>query len=235
MKPSDVLQVARDQLADSGQNFWTDNELYRYMGMALNTLVSKWPELGHEHATIDATAYRGYYEVPSSTDTTAFLSFKNVGWVGPDKSIEAAENMGTTWKLKRIDARNQYATQWDSTVTGKPQYWRDTIEPNKFAIYPTPDTTGKIFVEYFHQYDKFDSSSTFNTHVSPYSHMLVDYVLYRAFLKDQEMAGQATVYKGLWDEHIQEVEESLFKASNSDRIVTVKDEDIYPFTDLGAM
>jgi hypothetical protein len=233
MRPSDVVQIARDQMADPSQNFWGDPELYRYMTMGVNILVSKWPEtLGKATATIDATANVANYALPTSTDTTAFGNYLSVNWIAPGKSLADAQNLGIGYRLKKIDARSMYCTQSDSTSMGTPEYYRE-IDGEKFGVFPTPDSTGYFYVEYTAKNGNYSSTSNFSSDLAPFAHHLPDYILFRAFLKDQELQAQSTIYKQLWDEHLEEIEESLYQTSNSDRIVTIKDEDIFPSTDLG--
>ena len=232
MTPSQVKTIVRNQCADDSENFWTDTEIYLYMTMAQREILLRHPELNDQRSRIAANAYQGRYTLTGVTP----LNMEWVGWIeDPSTNGADAYDMDISYKLKRIDSLDMYATQGaDSTVSGQPEYYRWDDYDNVLQIYPTPDTTGQFMLHYRVHDADVSSTGSFISGIEPYAHFIADYCLYRMFLKDQELITEAQTYGGLWRRHMEEIERSVESRMMHDRFVTVKDEDDnYYSTDLG--
>jgi len=227
MNAQDIWTIVRDQVVDNSENFWSDNEIYRYMSMGLREMLLRFPELQQDQTTIPCVINQGNYTLPSN------FAVDYVGYVTLTDSTSAAQTSQYMEKLKKIGLTDQMSLYWDSSSTGEPVYYR-LYSPTQLNVYPVPDTTGNLLVQYRTHYADLASDSTFSSRVEPYAQNLVDYCQYRMYMKDQELVSEARNAKTLWNENLERMVDILAYNEGFDRYYTVKDEDNnYMSTDLG--
>lgn len=229
MTPLDIRTMIRDQITDPSENFWTEAEIYRYMSLGAREMILKFPELGESTTTVTATIGTANYSYTSTNP----ISISEIGYIRPGNSVSGNYAAEVYDKLKKIDRVDQYYLLGDSTQTGYPEYYREGNSPSTFYSVPAPDGTGTFVVRFFEQDPTLTASSTFNTSLEPYSHYLLDYCLYRMFMKDPELGAQGEAAGRLWVQHLKDLEEQLAFKAGRDRHYVVRDEDLYPYTDLG--
>jgi hypothetical protein len=227
MNALDIRTIVRDQVTDVSENFWSDNEIYRYMSMGAREMLLQYPELASDVTSIPVTIGQGYYTVPTSVQVNW------MGWVDSAHSVADATNIEVFKKLKKIDLTDQYSAMGDTTSSGAdPEYYNQTT-PTNINVYPSPSQTGSLVMEYVTHYADITSTTTFNNRIEPYAQYLVDYCTYRMFLKDQEMVTEAQTAKNLWKEGLENIGEYLAASKRSDRYFQVKNEDCYMSNQLG--
>jgi hypothetical protein len=212
MTPADVLTSVRDQLYEPVAGFWTDAELYRYMGqaeqeIALNIKCTQF------QTTVTSVTAQSMYTRPAA------YYIDRLTW---DKV-----------KLKKIDLTDYDALQRVAyggmyTIGRAMHYyeWDDQI-----GLWPIPSYSAPITIMGVQIPACTYTSSGFTVPV--YFHtMIQDYALYRAFAKDQNQS-QSQFFKKQWDEAMVRGFTYWRNKTNDDLYQVVKEEDSYRNVELG--
>lgn len=214
---ADLVSQAQSIFVDTG--LVSSNEWYVYLNQALKEIVIKNPELAHTDATMATVPGQSVYSFPSSA------SVLGINWVGYNDPGKETASTNVDWvskKLTRIDQYDQQAMYYDSTSTGTPQFYRMT-DSNEICVSPTPDTTGSFCFDWNQYPAAVASDSTIVGELEPFCHYAVDYMCFRAFLKDQASASIAGVYRNEWTGHLKDVSQTMTDRRRSDRFQCVKD------------
>ena len=176
MIPSDILSRVRDQLVESTAAFWTDAELYRYMSDAESEINNMVECNQVSTATTSVTATSGY-TLPADCLYMTRVEYNGV-------------------PLKLISQRERSALDQPgyggSLTKGDPTHWFQYA--NMTYMWPTPATAEVIRYYYVAQPAAIVTASTTFTIPQQFHAVIQDYVLYRAFTKDQDQ-GKAEWHK----------------------------------------
>jgi hypothetical protein len=178
MTPSDVLSRVRDQLAETTAAFWTNAELYRYMAdgeREVNLMVS------YNIVVTAATTTTGTsgYALPSSCLSVMRLTYDGVPLRKTDRNLRDRD---------ALDMPSYGGT----LQSGSPTHF---YEFTGYAyLWPTPDAAKTINYFFLKDPTEVASGTTAFTIPANYHNCLQDYVLYRAYLKDQDQ-GKSDWYK----------------------------------------
>lgn len=168
MTPDNVLSRVRDQLVEATAAFWSDAELYRYMSDAeseINNMVE---------------CYQTSTTTTTTTGTSAYTLATNCLMVTRMKYDGVP--------LKQIDKRERDALDmpgYGGTVqSGQPTHWYrygDTA-----YLWPVPADAKDLEYDFVGQPAAITTASTAFSIPQLYHPQIQDYVLYRAFVKDQD-------------------------------------------------
>lgn len=171
MIPSDVLSRVRDQLVEATAAFWSDAELYRYMTDAERDINNQ------------LHCYQLSTSVTSVTNTS--------GYTIPTNCLYIDRITFDTVPLKETNFRGQDMMDMPgyggSVQTGDPtHYYR--MGTNTVYLWPTPQRAAAIQYVYTAEPTAIATASTEFSIPANFHQPLQDYVLYRAFTKDQDQA-----------------------------------------------
>jgi hypothetical protein len=176
MTPSSILSRVRDQLVEATASFWTDAELYRYMSDAeseINNMVECYQLTGTAAAATGTSAYT----LPTDCVTVTRLTYDGV----PLKLVSQRERS------------NLDQPGYGSTVqTGDSTHWY--MYGGMAYLWPVPSRAPTI--KYWYVAEPVDISTASSSFSVPqqFQNAIQDYVLYRAFTKDQDQ-GKAEWHK----------------------------------------
>jgi hypothetical protein len=115
-------------------------------------------------------------------------------------------------------------------VIGRPMYYYEVI--NQIGLWPIPSYSATINIWGTQIPAQIATASTQFT-VGEYFHpMLVNYVMYRATLKDQD-DGRSKFFKGEWEKDLIRAYTFWNQYKNADYYHVVRDEDTYRELELG--
>jgi hypothetical protein len=188
---ANIITRVQDTLQDTTSVRWSEAELLRYINDAQREIVNLRPEAAADHANVQLAA---------GTEQT----IPDVGL----RLIKVVRNMSTTGssatgkraiRLVSSDILNAQDPDWhDPAVTGQSahgtivkNYIFDEDDPRKFYVYP--GISGNSYVEIVFSRTPTDLANTSATiYVDDiYGNAIVDFVLYRAYMKDAEYAANA--------------------------------------------
>lgn len=212
MTPTDIVSAARDLYNGTNDTFFTDTQMYNWIWQAEKELAKKaWLiEKHYQASTVAAT--QGY------TYPTYAIGVKRIAVNGR--------------KLKEITFRQDDAiTLSNQTITsqGWPIYYTDF----NFTIYmrPIPDSIYTIDLYTYNDAQPVSASSTIE--VPALFHFdIVDYLLFRMYFKDQNIAS-AEEHKTLWQGHVVDAVAYKNRKKRTDSFATVQSEEVLPVTILG--
>jgi len=188
-----LLLRVRDTLQDTTGVRWLDAELLRYVNDAQREIINLRPDASSTTANVDLVAGT------AQTIPTAGLRLIKVV-----RNMSAAGGSATGKRAIRIVDREILDTQepdWhDPTVSGDAthvsvvkHYIFDEDDPRRFYVYPGVLVTNAsaCFVEivYSAAPTEITSTSTAIQVDDIYANAIIDFVLYRAYMKDAEFAG----------------------------------------------
>ena len=190
---ANLLLRIRDTLQDTTGIRWLDAELLRYMNDAQREIVNLRPE------SASTTANVALVVGTAQTIPTAGLRLIKVV-----RNMSAAGGSATGKRAIRIVDREILDTQepdWhDPTVSGDAthattvkHYVFDEDDPRRFYVYPGASSTS-TFIEIVYSTSPTDFANTSSATMfidDIYANALIDYVLYRSYMKDAEFAGNA--------------------------------------------
>jgi len=189
---ANLLLRIRDTLQDTTGVRWLDAELLRYMNDAQREIVNLRPDSSADHANVQL-----------ATGTEQTIPDVGLRLIKVVRNMSAAGGSATGKRVIRIVDREILDSQepnWhDPTVTGDAahvaivkHYVFDEDDPRKYYVYP--GVSGNAFVEIVFSRSPTDFANT-SSAVSYlddiYANAIIDYVLYRAYMKDAEFAGNA--------------------------------------------
>jgi len=170
MIPSDILSRVRDQLVETTAGFWTDAEIYRYMSDAESEINNMVECNQVSKAASSVTATSGY-TLPTDCVAVTRLEFDGV----PLKQINQRERTA-------LDQPGHGGT----LQRGDPTHWY--VYGGMSYLWPVPTNIKTLNYYYIGQPVAITTASTLFTIPQQYHAAIQDYVLYRAFTKDQDQA-----------------------------------------------
>jgi len=189
---TNLLLRIRDTLQDTTGVRWLDAELLRYMNDAQREIVNLRPDAAADHANVQL-----------ATGTEQAIPDVGLRLIKVVRNMSAAGGSATGKRVIRIVDREILDSQepnWhDPTVSGDAahttvvkHYVFDEDDPRKYYVYP--GVAGNAYVEIVFSRSPTDFANT-SSAVSYlddiYANAIIDYVLYRAYMKDAEFAGNA--------------------------------------------
>jgi hypothetical protein len=187
---TNLLSRIRDTLQDTTSVRWTESELLNYINDAQREIVNFRPESSATTATITLAA-----------GTKQSLPAAGLRLIKVVRNMSAASN-GTgkrSIRIVNVDILNTQEPDWhDPTVSGDAahgtivkHYIFDEDDPRNFYVYP--GVSGNSYVEIVYSASPTDLSAASDT-ISVddiYANAIIDFVLYRAYMKDAEYAGNS--------------------------------------------
>lgn len=193
-----ILSRVRNILQDNAGVRWTDGELFDYLSDGQREIANFRPDATATHANV-LLATGTEQSIPS--DGLRLISVaRNMSGTATDATG------GRAISLVNLDVLNSEEPSWhDPTVTGKAahgtvvkHYIFDDRDPRKFSVYP--GISGSAYVEVI--YSKNPTSIGANTDLIQvddiFANSLINFVLYRAHLKDAEYAGNLSKSSGFY-------------------------------------
>jgi len=213
MTAGDVLTSVRSQLYEPTATFWADSELYGYMNQAEQEIALNIKCTQCQTSTTTVTA-QSMYTRP------AMYYIDRLTW---DKV-----------KLKKIDFTDYDALQrvaYGGLYTiGRSMHYYEYND--QIGLWPIPAYSATIDV-YGVAIPATINTTTAAFTVPVYFHnMIQDYVLYRAFAKDQN-ENQSKFFKQQWDQDMVRAYTYWRHKTNDDLYQVVKEEDSYRNVELG--
>ena len=188
---ANLISRIQDTLQDTTGVRWTSAELLRYINDAQREVVNFRPEATAKHVN-NSLATGTEQAVPG---LTLIKVVRNMS------SNQDGATGGRTIRLVDEDILNSIEPDWHNpTVTGDAahgtiikHYIFDPDDPKKFYVYPGVKSGLNAYIEIVYSDVPTDLSSTSSTIGMDdiYGNALVDYVLYRCYMKDAEFAGNA--------------------------------------------
>ena len=190
---ANLISRIQDSLQDTTGVRWTEAELLRYINDAQREVVNFKPAAAADHSNVQLAT-----GTEQSIPDVAMCLIKVV------RNMSATGGSATGKKAIRLvdeDILNSIEPNWhDPTVTGDAahgsvikHYIYDPDDPRRFYVYPGVKSGSNAYVELVTARNPTDLSSTSSTIYidDVYGNALVDYVLYRCYMKDAEFAGNA--------------------------------------------
>ena len=188
---TNLLSRIKDILQDTTSVRWPEAEILRYINDAQREIVNYKPE---SSAKTD--------NVQLATGTKQALPADGLRLIKVTRNMSAASGSATGKRAIRIvnvDILNTQEPDWnDPTVSGDAQhgtvvkhYIFDEDDPRNYYVYP--GVNGNAYVEIVYSAAPTDLANTSAT-ISVddiYANAIIDFVLYRAYMKDAEYAGNA--------------------------------------------
>lgn len=179
--PSGIIALVRNQLYEFENGFFSDSELYSYLSMAESKLADA---IGYTTATSGILS-SGVREYDKPTDS---LKINRVEW-----------DSYPLIKISREDIDSLEGSEYGKIgVSGNSTHYYE--DSNVIGLSPIPDTAKTITFYYDMVPTALTSASTSFTLPKKYAYTLADFVLYRAFLKDQDP--RAGTYLQIWNDNL---------------------------------
>jgi len=188
---ANLLLRIEDVLQDTTNVRWPEAELLRYINDAQREIVNLRPESAADHSNVQLVT-----GTEQSIPDVALRLIKVV------RNMSAAGGSATGKRVIRLvdkDILDSQEPNWhDPTVTGDAahgttpkHYIFDEDDPRRYYVYP--GVAGNAYAEIVCARSPTDLSSTSSTiYVDDiFGNAIIDFVLYRAYLKDAEFAGNA--------------------------------------------
>tara|TARA_R100000995_G_scaffold84526_1_gene63480 strand:+ start:505 stop:1191 length:687 start_codon:yes stop_codon:yes gene_type:complete len=188
---ANLITRIQDTLQDTTGVRWSEAELLRYINDAQREIVNFRPESSADHANV---------QLATGTEQ----SIPDVGL----RLIKIVRNMSATGgsatgakaiRLVDVNILNAQEPDWhDPTVTGDAthgtivkHYVFDEDDPRKYYVYP--GVSGNAYVEIVFSRTPTDLANTSATiYIDDiYGNAIVDFVLYKAYMKDAEFASNS--------------------------------------------
>jgi len=190
---ANLISRIQDSLQDTTGVRWTEAELLRYINDAQREVVNFKPQASADHSNVQL-----------ATGTEQSIPDVALSLIKVVRNMSAAGGSATGKKAIRLvdeDVLNSIEPDWhDPTVTGDAahgsvikHYVFDPDDPRKFYVYPGVKSGLNAYVELITSRSPTDLSATSSTiYIDDiYGNALVDYVLFRCYMKDSEFAGNA--------------------------------------------
>ena len=186
---ANLLLRIEDTLQDTTNVRWSEAELLRYINDAQREIVNLRPDASADHANVQL-----------STGTEQAIPDVGLRLIKVVRNMSAAGGSATGKRTIRIVDREILDTlepDWhDPAVTGDAahttvvkHYAFDEDDPRKYYVYP--GVSGNAYVEIVFSRTPTDLANTSATLYiyDIYANAVIDYGLYRAYMKDAEFAG----------------------------------------------
>jgi len=189
---ANLLLRIRDTLQDTTGVRWLDAELLRYMNDAQREIVNLRPDAAADHANVQL-----------ATGTEQAIPDVGLRLIKVVRNMSAAGGSATGKRVIRIVDREILDSQepnWhDPTVTGDAahvaivkHYVFDEDDPRKYYVYPGVSGNAYVEIVFSRSPTDFANTSSAVSYLDDiYANAIIDYVLYRAYMKDAEFAGNA--------------------------------------------
>ena len=189
---TNLLLRIRDTLQDTTGVRWLDAELLRYMNDAQREIVNLRPDAAADHANVQL-----------ATGTEQAIPDVGLRLIKVVRNMSAAGGSATGKRVIRIVDREILDSQepnWhDPTVTGDAahvaivkHYVFDEDDPRKYYVYPGVSGNAYVEIVFSRSPTDFANTSSAVSYLDDiYANAIIDYVLYRAYMKDAEFAGNA--------------------------------------------
>jgi hypothetical protein len=188
---ANLLSRIKDTLQDTTSVRWPEAELIRYINDAQREIVNFRPESSATTTNVQLT-----------TGTKQTLPSAGLRLIKVVRNMSAASGSATGKRAIRIvnpDILNTQEPDWhDPTVSGDAahttivkHYMFDEDDPRNYYVYP--GVAGNAYVEVVYSASPTDLTATSSTIGVDdiYANAIIDFVLYRAYMKDAEYAGNA--------------------------------------------
>ena len=225
---ANLLSRIQDTLQDTTSVRWPEAELLRYINDAQREIVNFRPESSATTANVQLVA--GTKQTLPSGGLRLIKITRNMN--GTSSSATGKRAI----RIVNVDILNTQEPDWnDPTVSGDAQhgtvvkhYIFDEDDPRNFYVYP--GVNGNAYVEIVYSAAPTDLSSASST-ISVddiYANAIIDFVLYRAYMKDAEYAGNAQRASN----HYQLFTASIGQGSQSQSLLNPNND---PVSNIGAV
>lgn len=188
---ANLLSRIQDTLQDTTSVRWPEAELLRYINDAQREIVNFRPESSATTANVQLVA--GTKQTLPSGGLRLIKITRNMNGTGNSATGKRAI------RIVNVDILNTQEPDWnDPTVSGDAahgtvvkHYIFDEDDPRNYYVYP--GVSGDAYVEIVYSAAPTDLSATSDT-ISVddiYANAIIDFVLYRSYMKDAEYAGNA--------------------------------------------
>jgi hypothetical protein len=188
---ANLITRVQDTLQDTTSVRWSEAELLRYLNDAQREVVNLRP---------DASALTA--NVQLSTGTLQTIPTSGLRLLKITRNMSGTSGSATGGRAIRIvdfDILNTQEPNWnDPTVTGDAahgtivkHYAFDQDDPRKYYVYPGVSGNAYVEIVYSKTPDDFSSTSATLDIDDIFANAVVDFVLFKAYLKDSEYAGNA--------------------------------------------
>jgi len=188
---ANIISRVQDTLQDTTSVRWPEAELLRYINDAQREIINLRPEASSTHANVQL-----------ATGTEQDLPSGGLRLIKVTRNMSAAGESATgkrAVRLVNVDILNTQEPDWhDPTVSGDAahttivkHYVFDEDDPRKFYVYP--GVAGSAYVEIVYSAAPTDLANTTAT-ISVddiFANAIIDFVLFKAYMKDAEYAGNA--------------------------------------------
>ena len=190
--PNELLTRAADILQDTTNVRWPQAELLRYLNDGRRELAIHRPDI-YSHTGVLTLVAGSKQTIPS--DGSRLLDAV--------RNITAADAIGRAVRIVEREILDAQRPEWhtETASTSLKHFMFDERAPKTFYVYPPAAAGHKLEIVYSKSpvdiTDQQLSSTSVLENEDIYAGVLLDYVLYRAFSKDAEYAGniqRATVH-----------------------------------------
>lgn len=211
---SDIQTAARDQYNAVGDSFFSDAQMQNFITQGCNEFCK------------DAG-----WLIDGITTSSTVAAQQAYSW--PTNAIAINRIVIRGRKIKRITFRQDDSitlSDQQSQQSGLPVYYSEF----NFKLYfrPIPDDVYTMQIFSHNMHTPITSNSQALEIPTLFHFDLVDYCLYRMFIKDKD-AYNVQIFKGIWAEHIAKARSWKARQKRADSFVTVQDEETLPVTILG--
>lgn len=182
MQASVILSRAKDILQDITSVRWTEAELMRWLSDAQREVVLYRPEACVSNASVALAANSTKQSLPANALRLLDIT-RNMGANGatPGRAI----------RLVHREIMDAQTPDWHTATASSEvlHYMFDARDPKNFYVYPRPSST--LYVEAIYSIAPTEIvTSTQTLSVEDiFANVLLDYLLYRAYTKDSDYAG----------------------------------------------
>jgi hypothetical protein len=172
-----VLTAVNDPDADS----WSAPELIQYLNEALDALTMMVPGQFSVIETMQLAA-----------GTKQVLPTGGVKFIRVNRAVNTDDSIGAATREVSLRALEQHYPDWHAATAGLVREWaQDPAEPTTFWVNPPQDVAApaKAEVEYVKRPEYVDVGEALPTDPM-YDAAIIEFILYRAYSKDADYAGQ---------------------------------------------
>ncbi len=210
---TDLIETARDKYNGTGDTFFDDNFLYRWLTEACNVMARR-TNIIEAIDTQNTVADTQEYNYPQYA-----MSLKRVEYEGG--------------KLQLITFREDDAITLSGQTgdaTGTPVFYTDF--DRTIYLRPVPSAVGELKVYYYSLHPDLIEGSTVLI-PDEYQASLVDFVLANMYAKDKDF-NAATFYETKFEKTLQEIIRQKQAKKRADKFASVQSEELLPSTVIGA-